>query len=118
MAMTPKQLWIKELREGDHRQTHLVLQDSNGFCCLGVACLVYERETGNKLPRDNAGQLFHANLGKSCTHDYTPVQEWLGLRTTAADIFNSESLACMNDHGKTFAEIADVIESEPEGLFI
>jgi hypothetical protein len=48
------------------------------------------------------------------------VQKWLGLRTDSGYYLqpvDKNSLARQNDAGATFAEIADLIESEPLGLF-
>jgi hypothetical protein len=47
------------------------------------------------------------------------VQVWLALTSESGD-FGSyyESLTELNDNGKTFDEIASVIESEPDGLFV
>jgi hypothetical protein len=39
--------------------------------------------------------------------------EWIGIN----DENRVEYLAHLNDEGHTFSEIADIIESEPEGLF-
>jgi hypothetical protein len=110
-------LWVKELREGGHKQTtDGVLQNSDSFCCLGVACLVYERETGNKLPRDCEG-----NLGNTVLDDsFDVVRTWLGLKTCKGCGTVKEeyvNLAAINDGGMSFSKIADIIESEPEGLF-
>jgi len=32
--------WVKALRSGKYKQTRGVLQDQDGYCCLGVACEV------------------------------------------------------------------------------
>jgi hypothetical protein len=111
--MTSRQLWAKELREGGHKQGKYTLQKQDRFCCLGVACLVYERETGNKLPRDPLGEFDHAML-EDC---FECVQDWLELQSPFGT-YGQKSLAVFNDNGKTFAEIADIIESEPPGLFV
>ena len=49
--------------------------------------------------------------------DFDSVREWLGLREDAGNHGNI-SLASENDSGESFIDIADIIESEPEGLFI
>ena len=45
------------------------------------------------------------------------VPHWLGLQTADGNYSKGGALADDNDRGKTFDEIADIIESEPEGLF-
>ncbi len=39
-----RQKWYDELMSGNHTQTKFVLHDHVGKCCLGVACVVAERE--------------------------------------------------------------------------
>ena len=50
------------LRSGLYEQTVETLQDENGFCCLGVMCMVYEKETGRELVRDNKGFIYGGDL--------------------------------------------------------
>jgi hypothetical protein len=87
-----------------------------GYCCLGVACELYRRETGR-------GEWDEVN--NFCLGEHTkffilppPVKKWLGLASLDACFDNGpEGLTAMNDLGIPFPEIADKIESEPEGLF-
>lgn len=47
------------------------------------------------------------------------LRDWLGLRTVSGTFGDDEDLTYLNDkQNKTFAEIADIIESEPPGLFV
>jgi hypothetical protein len=48
--------WVEALRSGKYKQTEHVLQDTNGYCCLGVACVVYEQETGITLQRSEVSK--------------------------------------------------------------
>lgn len=36
--------WIKALRSGEYKQTKFSLQNSLGYCCLGVACKLFINE--------------------------------------------------------------------------
>jgi len=46
------------------------------------------------------------------------VQHWLSLSDTLGDSNSQrEELTVQNDNGITFDEIADFIESKPDGLF-
>jgi len=49
------------------------------------------------------------------------VLHWAGLNDFLGGFINSKgtetSLAEYNDNGKSFKQIADIIESKPEGLF-
>lgn len=105
--------WVAALRSGEFKQGKCVLRDAeNNHCCLGVACELYRREHGGEWAsvRDGFSFMSHSAI--------TPfaVKEWLGLQD-ACGVYAYGALTCDNDDGKTFAEIADIIESEPEGLF-
>ena len=114
--------WVEALRSGKYKQTRRRLHDNDGYCCLGVGCEIAveagviqppkERRRGEwvlYLYDDN-----HVTLPKA-------VQDWLGLSTQTGDfkLRNGmpECLSGMNDDGADFEWIADVIESQPPGLF-
>jgi hypothetical protein len=105
------------LRSGEYTQAKETLQDSSGHCCLGVMCEVYEKETGDKLPRNNFGNIIGVNL---C--DLPLVKVWVGLdndNNAGNSSRHISSLVYMNDdEGKSFSEIADFIESDPKGLLV
>ena len=108
--------WVEALRSGKYSQTTKKLQDEKGFCCLGVACKVYEQETGNKLPVDEYGNFEEHTLMRK----YNCVREWIGLSVADGYFeksYTTHNLASLNDRGKSFSEIADIIESQPVGLF-
>ncbi len=87
-----------------------------GYCCLGVACELYAAE--NPTEREVFASGYEGFDGRTATLPET-VMGWLGLASRVGSMDNGESLATLNDYrDKTFAEIADVIESEPEGLFV
>jgi hypothetical protein len=96
------------LRSGELKQTSGSLQDHMGHCCLGVMCEVYEKETGDKLPREAdelIGGYLNGDSGKK-------VKSWVGLECP-------DTLVLMNDdEGKSFSEIADFIETDPFGLLV
>jgi hypothetical protein len=107
--MTKKQVrkaWVKALRSGEYKQTIGRLRDKSGFCCLGVLCdLAVKNGVMKSYLRKAAGlpQI---------------VQDWIGLNSYTGDYFGGDAcLASDNDDGKSFQEIASIIESEPQGLF-
>jgi hypothetical protein len=105
------------LRSGEYTQTRVSLHNTKGHCCLGVMCEVYEKETGNKIKRNSDKHI----KGYSLT--FLPeVQQWVGLTDKYGKYLSpskSSSLAQMNDiDGKSFSEIADFIETNPEGLLV
>lgn len=134
--------WVEALRSGQYAQTRGALQRLEvwddlpaGYCCLGVACDMYQQTVGDlSISQEhevremgwNPAEGLYKTFNEAGSSLPRAVLEWLGLDTTvgkytlpAADDGDAElgSLATANDNGATFAEIADIIESEPEGLF-
>ena len=110
MLTEPQKKWVAALRSGEFKQGKHALQDGDCYCCLGVACVVYEREV-EKLPNGIRGLILD--------DEREAVREWLGLECDAGQYSKAApALTEHNDGGMTFAEIADLIESEPEGLFV
>jgi len=107
--------WVKALRSGRYTQTTGQLaKPDDGHCCLGVACRVVKRLVPGLVKVSQFMGLVEFN-----GHDSElplEVRDVLGLQDSAGR-FNGEALAYLNDRGKTFEEIADVIESRPAGLF-
>ena len=116
--------WVSALRSGEYSQDSRYLRTDKGFCCLGVACDVYSKETGEG---EWGSTPWRWRFGTSKDEQETAglpvyVMEWLGLRDQLGGCLEKmadtyASLSSMNDAGKTFSEIADIIESEPETLF-
>jgi hypothetical protein len=102
------------LRSGGYKQARGRLQNTGGFCCLGVMCDVYEKETGNRLERTPSGLLYGTSL-----ISHVGVREWVGLKANRGWNDTNESLVEINDRtDSSFAYIADFIESEPRGLLV
>jgi hypothetical protein len=97
--------WIEALRSGKYEQAKDQLKKGDKFCCLGVACDISKlgEWSGNEY-MDNEKSLPGM------------VTDWLGL-TSGMGIFYNGCLSELNDEGYSFEKIADIIESEPEGLF-
>lgn len=115
--------WVEALRSGEYKQARGALtRKRNGdvsHCCLGVACDLYAKE--NELDIEEAKRTSEGVvISYGGTTGYLPerVREWLGLRDFCGAFDAINSLASRNDSGATFNEIANIIESEPEGLFI
>jgi hypothetical protein len=108
-----RKLWVEALRSGKYQQARAQLHDDDGaMCCLGVACDV----SGLDEWQGRYGGLYYG--GKYAVLP-APVKHWLGLRDNTGEFgpnLNDYSLANRNDKGATFAELADLIEAEPEGL--
>ena len=122
--------WVAVLRSGEFKQGKNYLNRGDEFCCLGVACELYQREMNDLHIIDDEDQdcTYYDGNSESLPN---PVREWLGLKSTNGQ-FNVEemnrtlfitglegyTLAALNDEGCPFEKIADVIELEPEGLFL
>lgn len=116
MNPSVKQKWLADLRSGKRKQGRLRLRDGDKFCCLGVLCDIYINEHqdwrwDHQCPIDT--------LGEPRNPHYLPsdIVEWAGLSATnpavKVDIDGRlwpVTLGWLNDEGKSFEEIADLIE--------
>jgi len=108
--------WVAALRSGKYPQGKSWLLKDGKYCCLGVACELAAQTGLTSSPS-------HPQFKNVVTFDgedaFLPssVRKWLGLVEVDGAPKNGPSLVDLNDKGKTFEEIADFIESEPEGLF-
>lgn len=110
--------WVAALRSGYYKQGKGYLCKDNHYCCLGVACELFI-ESGGELDKEEISP------GTFAYEEYPTtlpekVKDWLGLAPYSNVRLNFYGdLVRMNDEdGKSFTEIADFIESEPEGLFV
>lgn len=110
----------EKFKQGRGRLCRVAPEGASYYCCLGVACEIYQREVGGlqvELSDGSLRQAFYDGRG-----DTPPdvVVGWLGLSDCFGSMGTAElSLVCANDSlGLTFSQIADLIESEPEGLFV
>lgn len=96
--------WVAALRSGEYKQTTNRLYDGDidAYCCLGVACAISE------LPWSKDLSLLPDSI-----------MNWLGLTSSHGHYEVDGWLVNDNDvYKKGFNQIADIIESEPAGLFI
>lgn len=128
--------WVAALRSGKYKQGTAVLHNvtRGTHCCLGVACDLYAQEHPELLVEDEVRHQVARSArpdGESVTVVRTyggataalpkQVQRWLGLSTYHGAFYKkgvSTGLVTYNDSGRfDFDAIADIIESEPAGLF-
>lgn len=97
--------WVAALRSGNYSQCAGKLTNGEGYCCLGVAEKVLNPagDWGHKVHLTEATRI---KLGLQSLDGGFDVSGWHNFLTT------------LNDRGDSFSEIADIIESEPEGLFM
>jgi hypothetical protein len=108
MKETIKQQWIQALRSNEYTQAVGNLRTDKGYCCLGVLCDLYAKETGYEWI------CFHQVLLPP------EVMEWAGLSNTdphyvVADEETGErniTLSRVNDEGSSFEDIAQLIEEK------
>jgi hypothetical protein len=114
-------LWVAALRSGKYPQGRNCLSDGINLCCLGVACEVaIENGTPVTKKPSPTGQYVFYDGSIGILPD--SVRDWLGLTTRSGQYLAKDGkyadLTVGNDDLRlTFSEIADIIESEPPGLF-
>ncbi len=105
--------WIAALRSGEYKQTRGNLRQGDSFCCLGVLCNIHAQEHPEIAAKETNPRQY---LGEFKS---TPaaVREWSGLHGGFGFIYKlNNTLATLNDNGKGFVEIADIIEKYWEVL--
>ena len=119
--------WVKELPT--YSKTRLYLKYVDGYCSLGVACDIAKRSGIKLKTRKKSGATSYNGVFYTLPES---VKRFIGLRTssghfvvnqlvsdlTGLQIGRNCSLICLNDSfDLSFRQIADVIASEPKGLF-
>lgn len=122
--------WLRALRSGEYRQVTGALETHAGNCCLGVACRVFDKRFPDVLKIEKDEKEMSDGMTVSTTifnneEGVLPplVRQALGLGDSEGvfypeDAEVQQTLAELNDNGKSFTAIADVIESRPAGLFV
>ena len=124
-------LWVENLRSGEYKQLKGHLSDDEAYCCLGLACELAIKNglniTRTCVTVDGYNLIAFGHQTKTLPYE---VAAWLGFRVgdvvgsftkeNDGDTLNSDSecLSRLNDSGKSFAEIADVIEANQDKLFV
>lgn len=97
-----KQHWVAALRSGEYEQGRDCLRENNTFCCLGVACDIYDPLLWGKTPRG-----YFYKFEEAWSSIPLSIAQEIGL--TAEEMYH---LMKMNDAGLRFSEIANHIESQ------
>lgn len=130
--------WTKELESGRYRQVTDALKRSRGkkaygYCCLGVLCDIYVRETGKAtweaVDFDSEQKTFSSEKDKEDSVLPQEVKMWAGMKSdngqfsTAIQVgppeerLECESLVVTNDDFKmSFKEISKIIRKNYKGL--
>lgn len=114
-----KTKWLAALRSGEYAQGRSALRVNDTFCCLGVLCDVVHKETGlgewtqREFLLDPDTKVFAVEDSRELHYLPMKVQEVTEL-FMSNPFFTMDGtpdhLSHMNDQGKTFEEIANVIE--------
>lgn len=107
-----KKLWVADLRAHPELQGKSRLRVGDTYCCLGRLCEVYRKETGKGRWRKIKGETVFKFLGNSALLP-REVVVWAGLPEGPEQDnpkVGVDNLTACNDTGKTFPEIADLIE--------
>jgi hypothetical protein len=128
--------WVKALRSGKYKQGKSFLKQFNSkgqpkHCCLGVLCELYNdtmkknhKRTISVKFRDDSylyyGYVKFANKDGSLP---AVVRKWAGIKNemgtfsyTERIFKHTKCLADLNDTGKKFSTIADIIEKNVENI--
>lgn len=126
--------WVEALTSGTYKQGQGKLHSTNYdgtcmYCCLGVLCDLYMQQNPDELDvkvvtrKDQAIPQHYQMMSKNdeSLHVYDNdsvvlplrVREWAGMSDPLGRFTDSshaqDSLAELNDHGMSFAKLADVI---------
>lgn len=123
--MTPtevRKLWTAALRSGEYTQgTNSLRSKNDEYCCLGVLCDLAVKEGVISDPTPLYGAHGAYGYGREDAGAFVPaeVQKWVGLIKKNGG-YDNGSLILLNDGAerKNFSQIADVIDSAPDKLFL
>lgn len=111
-----RELWKVALLSGEYTQGQNALRRSDGsFCCLGVLCDLYRKETGKGEWVEDLGNKYfafcQANTPDEAGELPLTVREWAGITGNRRVRVESTgtTLAWENDRGMTFAEIVELL---------
>lgn len=111
--------WVKELRSGRYGQgTERLVDENDNFCCLGVLCNLAVDEGIGEWVRTYDGWAFKTESEVDGTTLPLEVMQWAGM-TSRNGLPNKKAhttLASLNDAGKSFKELANIIEENVEKL--
>ena len=100
-------IWVDALRSGEYEQTRGTLQDQFGYCCLGVYAKVNQLD--GYLGMGVTSEARHSSSkDEGNPFIYDIIRDRLGNRLVDAGVG-------MNDRGRPFSEIADMIEEYYNG---
>ena len=121
MKQEIKQKWIDALKSGEYQQGRERLKTKDGkYCCLGVLCDIYSKETGEGewVKNKYGGFAFEIEEKNSKWELPRKVYQWAELDgdnpifSSPDNKFGTSSLAEVNDAGVPFDKIAFIIQEK------
>lgn len=110
--------WVVALRSGEYLPgLHHLRSDCDEYCPLGVLCQLHYEATGKLKPVLHKMESYYS-FGSNSGSLPPEVRDWAGLISSWGDFHAGSIIILYVGDKKTFPEIADVIESEPPGLFV
>lgn len=114
-----KDKWISALRSGEYNQDSDggYLKTCDGYCCLGVLCDLYVKETGKEWER--VEETGYSKLGGM--YDFLPeeVITWAEMENpnplvhySDEDVNHEGTITDLNDSGVPFDVLASLIEEQ------
>jgi hypothetical protein len=112
-----QQKWVDALRSGEFNQTSLCLHDSCGYCCLGVACKAAEKDGVYIEYEDFGEETTDKYLYGETLDEQDLVMDWLDIKDGYGPFKETNLTKLNDDEGKSFKEIADIIEENAHLIF-
>lgn len=103
-----KKLWIRALRSGRYSQGKHSLRTNSDYCCLGVLCDLYRKQTGQGKWSDRVFSVTRNDY--SASRLPVAVAKWAELEESNPLLGRRLYASDLNDDGKSFGYIADRIE--------
>ena len=111
-----KAKWVQALKSGKYNQADGFLRVDDNYCCLGVLCDIYHRETGlgewSEISFPSVFAFAQESKIESSKVLLPKVMEWAGLESCNPLIDKETSLAMLNDDHLPFECIADIINEK------
>lgn len=113
--------WLEALESGKYEQ-HIgslgkIYDNKKSFCCLGVACKIFQNKFNLKIRYDIMDRIIFNNETACLAGELDDLRRLLKLKSGNGKIDEESCLAQMNDAGKSFEEIAAFIRKNPHVVF-
>lgn len=112
-GMARRDRWADALESGEYKQGDEWLCHEGKYCCLGVACEIFETEASLLRSSGATAVAWDGQAGLAPSS----LVEFLGLYSDSGMHIVHGSLASLNDEGTPFAEIARLLREHPEDWF-